>query len=262
MLTHSARYLLRDLLWGDSFARRTLQKHLWNTCSDGLHALIVWFVLIQAGTSHATNWSSPGNMTSGVRPVVLLGTETRGSTLEQQWCSPITDVLLHRSTGSAPDTRPIWQMLRRKVRGQRESRHTHLTLPPYRPAAPSSTQKKILFRDRRQKKYSKNFSLFFLVDKRYSSFTFYLTFLMKEKTEDTPRGSDGNPMYVLVKKNNKEETSLVIIINSHEIWWDGSSLNKPDHIKTILFILMPCDFYFVSYKVVNCGRACGCAEWI
>lgn len=82
-----------------------------------------------------------GNTTSGVRPAVLLGAETRGSTLEQQWRAPITDVLLHRSTGSAPDTSLIWQMLRRKVRGRRESRHTHLTLPPYRHAAPSFAPK-------------------------------------------------------------------------------------------------------------------------
>lgn len=96
-----------------------------------------------------------GNMTSGVRPVVLLGAETRGSTLEQQQCSPITDVLLHRSTGSAPDTRLIWQMLRRKVRGQRESHHTHLHLPPNRHAAPSSTQNYFL-RGEGQKKEEKN----------------------------------------------------------------------------------------------------------
>lgn len=83
-----------------------------------------------------------GNTTSGVRPVVLLGAETRGSPLEQQWNAlPITDVLLQRSTGSAPDTRLIWQMLRRKVRGQKESRHIQIPSPPYRPAAPSSTQR-------------------------------------------------------------------------------------------------------------------------
>lgn len=120
--------------------RNTSETHAQMACMP----LLQCFVLIQAGTSHATNWSSPRNTTSGVRPVVLLGAETRGSTMEQQWCAPITDVLLPRSTGSAPDTRLIWQMLRRKVKGQRESRHTHLTLPPYRHAAPSSTAPKNL----------------------------------------------------------------------------------------------------------------------
>lgn len=178
--------------------RNTSETHAQVTSMPSLYSLF-WFKL----ALHIRQIEAVlGNTTSGVRPVVLLGAETRGSTLEQQQCSPITDVLLHRSTGSAPDTRLIWQMLRRKVRGQRESCHTHLLLPPNRHAAPSSTQNYSLRggwqKKKRKKRKKTHFSSFLMWTCRTWPLLYSCSWqrlFMIEDRRHRLRGYDGNLMY-------------------------------------------------------------------